>query len=252
MKYIYRVYQLFIALPLMLVDTFFTALLTIIGCAVGDGHFWGYFPGKWWAWFVCRILFIPVKVYGRENLEKGTSYVFVSNHQGSLDIFLVYGFLHRNFKWMMKKSLRKVPFIGKSCESAHHIFVDKSGPSKIKDTYEKARKTLNSGMSLVVFPEGSRTFTGHMGVFRKGAFALADELQLPVVPMTINGSFDALPRDKGFSFVCRHRLTLTIHKPIYPQGKGIVDTKETMTESYNTIMSALDKKYQGFMENPDQ
>jgi 1-acyl-sn-glycerol-3-phosphate acyltransferase len=97
MKYIYRIYQLFIALPLMLVDTFFTALLTIIGCAVGNGHFWGYFPGKWWAWFVCRILFIPVKVYGRENLEEGTSYVFVSNHQGSFDIFLVYGFLHRNF-----------------------------------------------------------------------------------------------------------------------------------------------------------
>jgi 1-acyl-sn-glycerol-3-phosphate acyltransferase len=252
MKYLYRTYQLCIALPLIAVDTVLTALMTIVGCAVGNGHFWGYFPGKWWSWFICRILLIPVRVSGRENLEKGKSYVFVSNHQGAFDIFLIYGFLRRNFKWMMKKSLRKVPFVGRSCESAHHIFVDKSGPSKIKETYDQARDTLRSGMSLVVFPEGSRTFTGHMGVFRKGAFALADELQLPIVPMTINGSFDILPRTKGVSFVNRHRLTLTIHKPIYPQGKGIVDIKETMNDSYQAIMSGLERNYQGFVENDDQ
>lgn len=252
MKHLYHIYQLLIALPLMAIDTVLTALITIVGCAVGNGHFWGYYPGKWWSWFFCRILLIPVKVYGREHLDKHTSYVFVSNHQGAFDIFLIYGFLHRNFKWMMKKALRKVPFVGKSCESAHHIFVDKSGPSKIKETYDQARKTLNSGMSLVVFPEGSRTFTGHMGIFRKGAFALADELQLPIVPMTINGSFDILPRDKGFTFVRRHRLTLTIHEPIYPQGKGTVDIRETMKQSYDVIMSGLDPQYQGFVENPDQ
>lgn len=252
MKYLYQIYQVCIALPLIAVDTVLTALITIVGCAVGNGHFWGYYPGKWWSWFICRILLIPVKVYGRENLEKGVSYVFVSNHQGAFDIFLIYGFLHRNFKWMMKKSLRKVPFVGKSCESAHHIFVDKSGPSKIKETYDRARETLSSGMSLVVFPEGSRSFTGHMGLFRKGAFALADELQLPIVPMTINGSFNILSREKGASLVTRNRLTLTIHQPIYPQGKGIVDIKETMNKSYDVIMGGLEKQYQGFVENPDQ
>lgn|SRR5574344_2621184 len=252
MKYLYRTYQLFIAAPILIIDTILTAIMTVVGCAIGDGHFWGYYPGKWWSWFICRVLLLPVKVYGRENIDKNTSYVFVSNHQGSFDIFLIYGFLRRNFKWMMKKSLRKVPFVGKSCESAHHIFVDKSGPKKIMETYDMARDTLKSGMSLVVFPEGARTFTGHMAKFRKGAFALADELQLPIVPMTVNGSFDILPRQKGANFIERHRLTLTIHKPIYPQGKGVKDIQETMKESYDAIMSALDPKYQGYLENENQ
>ena len=112
-------------------------------------------------------------------MEKKQSYVFVANHQGAFDIFLIYGFLGRNFKWMMKKGLRKIPLVGVACEYAHHIFVDKSGPSKIRASYDKAREELKEGMSLVVFPEGARTFTGHMGVFRRGAFMLADELQLP-------------------------------------------------------------------------
>ena len=165
MKYLYRIYQLFIALPLIAIYTLLTCFVVIVGCALGNGHFWGYYPGKWWAQFIVRVLLLPVKVEGRENLEKGQSYVFVANHQGSFDIFLIYGFLCRNFKWMMKRQLRQMPFVGKACESAHHIFVDKRGPSKIRETYDRARKTLQGGMSLVVFPEGARTFTGHMVVF---------------------------------------------------------------------------------------
>ena len=90
--------------------------------------------------------------------------------------------------------------IGIACECAHHIFVDKSGASKIKRTYDQARETLREGMSVVVFPEGARTFTGHLGVFRRGAFMLADELQLPVCPITINGAFDVMPRTRDWHF----------------------------------------------------
>ena len=121
MKYIYYIYQLFVVLPLFLVSTLLTALTTTIGCTLGNGHFWGYYPGKIWSQFTIRILFLPVKVEGRENVEKGQSYVFVANHQGAFDIFLIYGFLGRNFKWMMKQSLRKIPFVGKACEAAHHV-----------------------------------------------------------------------------------------------------------------------------------
>ena len=112
MKYLYRIYQLFVAAPLVLLATIITALTTVIGCTLGNGHFWGYYPGKWWGWFVIKILLLPVKVEGRENLEEGQSYVFVSNHQGAFDIFLIYGFLNRNFKWMMKRQLRSTPLIG--------------------------------------------------------------------------------------------------------------------------------------------
>ena len=223
-----------------------------MGCSVGNGHFWGYYPGKWWGNIILKLLLIPVKVEGRENIRRGESYVIVSNHQGMFDIFLIYGHLCRNFKWMMKHQLRSMPFVGFACEKAHHIFVDRRGPKKIKETYDKARATLTDGMSLMVFSEGARTFTGHMGVFRRGAFMLADELQLPVVPLTINGSFDIMPRTKDWHWVSWHPLTLTIHKPIYPLTQGTENIRRTMDKSYEDIMSALPEEYRGFVENPDQ
>ncbi len=252
MKYLYYCYQLVIVLPLFAVASVITSAATIIGCVVGNGHVWGYYPGKWWSRLVVSLLLLPVRVEGRQHLQRGQSYVFVSNHQGAFDIFLIYGYLNRNFKWMMKRSLRKVPFVGIACEYAHHIFVDKRGPSKIRETYDRARATLREGMSLVVFPEGARTFTGHMGVFRRGAFMLADELQLPVVPLTINGSFDVLPRMRDGRFVSWHRLSLTIHEPIWPTGKGIENEKQTMAKAYRAIMDDLVPEYKGYVENKDQ
>ncbi len=252
MKYLYRIYQLFIAAPVILVATIITAVTVTIGCMSGNGHFWGYYPGRWWGWVIIRVLLLPVKVEGRENLQSGQSYVFVSNHQGAFDIFLIYGFLQRNFKWMMKRQIRNIPLVGLACEASHQIFVDKRGPSKIKETYTKARATLKDGMSLVVFPEGSRSFTGHMGVFRRGAFMLADELQLPVAPLTINGSFNVMPRMRDMHFVNWHPLTLTIHKPIAPVGQGADNIKHLEQESYQVVMSGLVPEYQGYVENPDQ
>jgi len=249
---LYDLYTLCIVLPLFILASILTALITTIGCRLGNGHFWGYYPGKWWSWFTIRLLFLPVKVEGREHLDPKQSYVFVSNHQGAFDIFLIYGFLGRNFKWMMKKAIRKIPLVGLACEQAHHIFVDKSGASKIKKTYDEARETLREGMSVVVFPEGARSFTGHMAHFRRGAFMLADELQLPVCPITINGSFDVMPRTKDWNFPVWNRLRLTIHEPIQPKGKGSVLEKQTMVEAYKAVMSGLEEKYQGFIDNPDQ
>ncbi len=252
MKYLYRTYQLLVAAPILLLATTLTAIVTILGCTLGKAHFWGYYPAMIWSRLMCWLMLLPVRVEGRENLQAHTSYVFVANHQGPYDIFLIYGFLGRNFKWMMKKSLGQLPLIGRACRSAGHIMVDKSGPRGIQHTCEQGRRVLHGGTSLVVFPEGARTFTGHMGVFRRGAFQLADELQMSVVPITINGSFDVLSRQQGFTFLTWHPLRLTIHPAIAPQESGHDDVQHLMQQSYDTIMSALAPKYQGFVENPDQ
>lgn len=248
---LYKIYQFFIALPVILVSTLLTAIITSVG-SLFNAHFWGYYPGRIWSKIVCRVLLLPIHVEGRELLEKNQSYVFVANHQGPMDIFLIYGYLGRNFKWMMKKALRRMPFVGYACYKAKHIFVDKSGPKAIKETYERAHDTLQGGTSLVVFPEGSRTFTGHMGLFRKGAFQLADELQLPVVPITIDGSFDVLTRMAGIDFVHHHAMRLIIHKPIYPTGESHENIRRTLDESYKVIMDSLPEKYQGYVKNDDQ
>lgn len=250
MKILYYIYQIGIALPILLVLTILTALVTIIGSLIGGAHIWGYYPGKIWSQLVCLFLLIPVKVVGREKLHKRTSYIFVPNHQGSFDIFLIYGFLGRNFKWMMKKSLRKLPFVGKACESAGHIFVDRSGPKKVLQTIKQAKNSLKNGVSLVVFPEGARTFTGHMGYFKRGAFQLADDLQLAVVPVTIDGSFEILPRTG--KWIHPHRMVLTIHDPIEPKGKGPETIKATLNEAYRAVESALPEKHRGMVKNADQ
>lgn len=252
MKYLYRLYQLFVALPLFLLATVITAASTAVGSFLGNGHFWGYHPGRLWSRLTIRLFLLPIRVEGRENLVKGHSYVFVANHQGMFDIFVIYGYLNRNFKWMMKKALRKMPLVGMACRAAHHIFVDRSSASAVKHTYDDARNILREGMSLVVFPEGARSFTGHMGFFRRGAFALADELGLPVCPLTINGSFNVMPRMKDGHWVEWHPLTLTIHKPIAPMGQGRDNIEYLKEESYRRVMEGLVPEYQGYIENPDQ
>ena len=252
MKYLYNTYQLLIALPLIVIETVIICSCIIVGAALGFGHFWANYPPRLWARIILWLLFIPVKVEGRNRLDPKESYVFVANHQGAFDIFLIYGHLNRNFKWMMKYQLRKIPFVGFACAKTHQIFVDKRGPKKIKATYDLARETLQDGTSVTVFPEGSRSFTGHMGVFKKGARMLADELQLPVVPLTINGSFNIMPRTRDMKFARWHRLTLTIHDPIYPVGKGPDNVEATKNQAYDSVMSALVPEYQGFVENPDQ
>lgn len=108
MKILYYIYQICIALPILLVLTILTAIVTIIGSLLGGAHIWDIIREN----LVTVDLPFPVdsgKVRGREKLHGRTSYIFVPNHQGSFDIFLIYGFLGRNFKWMMKKSLRKIP-----------------------------------------------------------------------------------------------------------------------------------------------
>jgi len=252
MKYLYRLYQLCVALPVVVVWSIIIALIIIVGCAIGNSRFWGYHPGRWWGWVIVRIFLLPVKVEGRGHLEKDQSYVFVANHQGAFDIFLVYGFLGRNIRWMMKHQILKIPFVGAACKASHQIIIDKRGPKRIKESYDKAREVLKEGVSLMVFPEGARTFTGHMGHFTRGAFLLADELQLPVVPITINGSFNVMPRMRDWHFVSWHPLSLTIHQPVYPVEQGPTNVASTMTDSYSAVMASLTPEYQGFEENPDQ
>lgn len=252
MKILYRLYQLFVFIPLFLIITILTAVCVVVGTAIGNAHFWSYYPGKIWSWLTVRLLFLPVTVEGREHLDPNQSYIFVANHQGAFDIFLIYGFLNRNFKWMMKKQLERLPFVGWACKACHFIMVDKSGASKIRRTYDEAREILKEGMSVMVFPEGARTFTGHMGFFRRGPFLLADELQLPVCPLTLNGSFNIMPRMRDWHWIVWHPLRLTIHEPIFPPGQGREAEKEVSQQSWDAINSALVPEYQGYVENLDQ
>lgn len=233
---LYRIYQILIMCPLIIVATIVTAVMTVIGSALGGGRWWGYYPEVIWARIFCWLAFVKVTVRGRENIDPSTSYVFVANHQGAYDIFTVYGYLGHNFRWMMKQSLRKIPFVGWACRWAHQIFVDNSSASATRRTMQEAEKLLSGGMSLVVFPEGARSWDGNMRQFKRGAYRLAVEFSLPVVPLTIDGAFDVLPRFKRLP-VSGH-IRLTIHKPIHPEADGH-DLAKLMDQSRQAIADGL-------------
>lgn len=232
----YFIYQWFIAGPIFVVATLITALITALGSIIGNRDFWGYWPPKYWSMFTCNLFLMKVKVKGRENINKNTSYVFVANHQGAYDIWSIYGYLNHNFKWLMKKELEKIFAVGWACKSAGHVFVDESSIKGIKTTIEESEKTLRDGMSLVIFPEGSRSWDGKMIPFKRGAFMLAAEFGLPVVPITIDGSFNAMPRSTYN--MTPSKITLTIHKPIFPGENGF-NTKKLLQQCTDVIQSAL-------------
>lgn len=237
MLYLYRIYQWLIAGPIFIVITFITSIITIIGCWLGNGNFWGYWPAHYWSKFCCILAFVKVEVKGRENISPDTSYVFVANHQGAFDIWSIYGYLNHSFKWMMKKELENIFMVGYACKRAGHIFVDETKIHAIHDTIAQAENTLKKGTSLVIFPEGSRSWDGKMIPFKRGAFMLAGEFRLPVVPVTINGSFKAMPRFTYNITPCK--ITLTIHKPIYPGERGF-NTKKLMEKCREAIASELE------------
>lgn len=238
--FFFRIYQWLIASPILLVATILTALITSVGSLLGNRDFWGFWPAHIWSRIVCILWFVRVKVEGRENINPKESYIFVANHQGAFDIWSIYGYLNHNFKWLMKKPLENIFLVGAACRRAGHIFVDDSNLSSIKDTISKAESTLRNGMSLVIFPEGSRTYDGKMIPFKRGAFILAGEFNLPVVPITIDGSFRVMPRTSYN--VTPGKIIMTIHKPIYPGERGF-NTRKLMEQCRMEIESSLPLAY---------
>ena len=235
MKILYKIYSFCIATPLFILATIIVSLIVAIAAILGDPKYLGYYVPKAWGRFTFWIYLMKVEVKGREYIDKNQSYVFLANHQGYLDILLVYGYLGHNFKWMMKDSLRKMPFVGKGCYDTGHIFVNRESPQK--EIFVKAIRILKSGTSLGIFAEGTRTDTGRLGEFKKGAFAIADMAQVEVVPLAIEGSFKLLP--KKAIFMNWTPLKLTIMKPLAPIGKGKENVEYLMNESRSAIAKAL-------------
>ena len=234
---LYKIYQIVVLVPVVVLSSAWAGTTMAVMCSISrHPDWWSTFASKWWARIILATALIPVEVRGREHIVRGESYIFAANHQGAFDIFLICGYLNVPFRWMMKRALEKVPFLGWGCKHAGYVFVDKSNPGAVRRTYRQAEQVLLSGTSLMMFPEGSRSADGRMMPFRKGAFMLAEEMKMPVIPMTINGSYDILPKGKKLRLIKRHKLSLTIHKPIFFE-----DGEALREECYRSILSALEK-----------
>ncbi len=211
MKVFYILYQYLIAIPIFLVFTMLTAIITILTIPWKNSE-----PvhkiQQWWAQSFCRLLFIKVEVTGLENIPQGQSCVLVANHQSMADVFTIYGWLPVIFKWIMKQELRKVPFIGAGCKAAGHIFIDRSSRAAAKNSIQKAKEILKDGICVVIFPEGTRTKTGKVGRFKRGAFAIAGDLQLPIIPISLTGCYEVWP--SGRAYAMHHKIHMHVSAPM--------------------------------------
>jgi 1-acyl-sn-glycerol-3-phosphate acyltransferase len=241
-------YQWLVWTPLSLAVTLITAIIVFTGCMCGGKRLLGFPPCVVWSRLICFFSLCPVKVTGKEKLDRKQSYIFIPNHQGAYDIFLIFSCIGQPIKWVMKQSLRKIPFVGLACEAAGYIFVDTSSPQAAAKAVRIAKEKIKDGSSIVIFPEGSRTRTGKMGAFKKGAFQMALDLKLPVVPITINGSYDVMRI--GACLINPGKMEMVIHDPIYTDDIRVenirelaVYTRELSDQSRSVIASALWEKY---------
>ncbi len=150
---------------------------------------------RWWAKIQLLVSGVRVKVKGLEYLDKKNPFIYMANHQGSYDIFALLSCLPVQFRWIAKKELFAIPIMGWAMRAANYISIDRSGKRKALESIERAAAKIKGGVSVVIFPEGTRSSDGSIQPFKRGGFTLALKSGVPIIPITIQGSLDVMPRD---------------------------------------------------------
>ncbi len=234
---LYLPYKWLILVPVFgLLTGFFGALAVILAVTVGP-RIGSIVAGTAWARLVAFLTPMWVTVEGRERVDPEQSYVVVANHQSSYDVFVLYGWLGMDFKWVMKHELRKAPALGIGCEKLQHVFVDRSDTAAAVRTLKEARERIRDGTSVVFFPEGTRSGDGKLLPFKKGAFRMAVDLGLPILPVTIVGTLEIMPPGTLKAFPGGAKLIF--HPPIDAAGHRANDLRPLMQEVKAVIESGL-------------
>lgn len=195
------------------------------------------FNGVFWARLTAYAAFMRMRVIGRDNIDPSQSYVIVVNHQSAMDIIALYGWLGIDFRWVMKQEIRKVPFLGYACYRVGHVYIDRKNQAAAIQSLEAAKERIHSGTSVLFFPEGTRTESSALKPFKKGAFKMALDLGLPILPITLSGTDHVMPT-KTLDLM-PGQVDLTIHKAISTEGMTEEDIEQLMQESFTAINSAL-------------
>ena len=149
-----------------------------------------------------------VHVEGRERIDPAAAYVMVANHQSLLDILVLFRlFVH--FKWVSKIENFRVPCIGWNMRLNRYIPLRRGDKESIEQMMTACEQTLREGSSIMMFPEGTRSVDGRLREFKHGAFTLAQQTRVPLLPIVIQGTAHALPK-RGFVLQGRHRITIRV------------------------------------------
>jgi len=235
---LYQLYAYLVFLPLLAVSTTIMGTAATLLAILVDKKI-ASVCGIIWARFNSYITPMLVTVIGKEKIEKNKSYVIVANHQSQYDIFVIYGWMPVDFRWVMKMQLRGVPFLGYACYKIGHIYIDRSHPDAAKASINAARDRIKGGTSIMFFPEGTRSEDGQLKEFKKGAFRFALDMGLPILPVTIVNTKNILPAKSLNLFPGKTKLV--VHNPIDIAGQSEENMGIIMDMAKKSIQRGLDQ-----------
>jgi 1-acyl-sn-glycerol-3-phosphate acyltransferase len=190
-----------------------------------------------WSWLIMKTILSPVKVTGLDKIDASKPHVYAVNHASALDIPVLYVNLPFQFRIVFKKELLSYPVIGWHLKRSGQICIDQQKPTNSIGSIRAALKGLQSGMPLVIFPEGGRTPDGEIKPFLPGAFFLAIKAQVDIVPVALVGTFELLPMDT-YHIKCRP-LEMRVGKPISTAGLTMRDLEAVSSR----VQVALENLY---------
>jgi len=220
-QFLYPLWQWFVFVPLAVVATLLAALIALPTALLISPRVANLHIAVRWCRFLAFLAPVKVEIEGLEHANPKQSFVVVANHQSQFDIPVIYGFCGLDMRWVMKAELGWIPFVSQACQAIGHIQVNRRDPEQARRAINKAVARLESGTGILFFAEGTRSRTGELLEFKKGAFRVAIDQQMPVLPMTVIGSRDVMPADS--IRIRPGRVRLVIHPPIGTEGMEVDD-----------------------------
>jgi len=197
-----------------------------------------------WGWFyIWTNPYWPLKIEGREKIDRSAVYVAVSNHQSIIDI-LVINSLFFHFKWVSKKENLYIPFVGWNMVLNRYVILDRASRKSFIRMMKDCRRHIRQGSSVMIFPEGTRSTDGNIRSFKDGAFRLAHQMNCPVLPVVLDGTGESLPR-KGFIIRKKTPIRVRVLDPVTPDRFSDIEPSELSTMVRGMMESALDDMRKG-------
>jgi len=231
------IYRWAVVVPLLVVSTLFVCFMCISLSLIGLPGLANRVFARGWARFNAFVSLMKIEVVDRKHVDENQSYVIVANHRSLLDIYLLYGFTGIDVKWVMKKELRAIPIFGLACEKLGHVVVDRSNTESDLESMAKARRRIVNGTSIIFFPEGTRSRDESMLPFKKGAFRMAMDLGVPILPVSIHGTARILPADT--TQLLPGKAKLKFHEPIPTADLKPEETALLIEKTRNTLIEAI-------------
>ena len=179
-------------------------------------------------------------VTGHEHLQKGKHYIIVANHQSLLDILAVCAALSINFKFLAKRELFQIPLMGWGMASAGYIPVDRASHRSGRDAMRRIADVLEKGVSVLLFPEGTRSPDGKIQAFKMGAFKLAHDNEVEILPIVVDGTGQALPK-KSWLIKKKSTFIVSIGKPVSLADIGGSSLEETKEKIRHEMIGRLER-----------